>query len=340
MDDARFFHKLERLYDQQLYDSAIESFANHLRTRIYKRYRIRNTTSYLVHYTTLDALLSILQLPGPNNSLFHPLGPISAKQFSVKQHTGGHLRLYDTFYSNDPNEGYYFVNSVKKSNHFRTTYKAFWNFFERRSGLPAYLTSLVRLNDWEDADDLVFWRTYGKDGTGCALVFPINSFHKIGSKNLFCVRYGENKINSCLNTLQSMLESHSQILRAANMTTMNSASEIPKAIANVLSPLVFLHKSNYYSYEKEARIIEVSSDIPEKSLYYQFATSPDSPPKWRHFAELPELGIQELLISESKIILGPTVHAAENIKFVLQKILDQFVPHATKVLTSRISYRN
>ena len=331
MDPDALAEALAPDLDQGLQDKAAETFAALCLDEVHQDYTIPDTVAYLVHYTTLDALLSMLGISSDHAFPFRTPEPTGTS-------SGGFLRVYDTFYSNDPNEGYFFVNSVKQSNRFRRTYKAVWQLFEQRSELPAYSASLVCAKSLEKADDLVFWRTYGRDGTGCALAFPIASF--AGTKTLFRVQYGPRAVKSRLTKLHDMFDGYSRVSGVHDIKSMASSRDINKTLSNALSPLVYLHKSKDYSYEKEARIVIPFSDIDRDAVYCQIPSTTNAPRGWRHFAELPELSIAKLLVSNSVIILGPTVDAPDNIKFVLQQRLDQFAPHGPKVTTSRIAYRS
>lgn len=326
---------MESFLQQGLQDKGVETFADMCLRSLYQDYAIPDTVSYLVHYTTLDALLSMLGVNAENNRPF-ALSRATDQDNPNNNATGGFLRLYDTFYANDPNEGNFFVNSVEQSNPFRRLHKEIWDLFEHRSKLPAYLGSLVCVDNLKEVDDLVFWRTYGRDGSGCALAFPISCFD--GLNRLFRVLYGQQAVTSCLEKLNQICEEYSTISEVPHIKDM--ASRINTSIMKGLSPLVYLHKSEDYMYEKEARIIVPFPDIDPDDLYCQISTTTGSPPRWRHFAHLPELRLKRLLVSDSWVMLGPTVHAADNIKFVLQQILDRFAPLGPKVKTSTISYRS
>ena len=341
MDLDALARAVESLTKSGFQDTAAEVFAEECLAELRRDYTVPPDVEYLVHYTTLDSLLSMLGVPRAADSAFQ----LSRDLETGNASSPGFLRVYDTFYSNDPNEGYFFVNSVEPEDPFRKAYKIIWDLFEQKSEMPAYLASLVCAKRLEDADDLVFWRTYGRNGTGCAVVFPAYSFRELD--NLFFVRYGEDKVASCLSNLHKMLDVYSGVVGASSPRSTSSSRDIharfSKALsplARALSPLVYLHKSNDYDYEKEARIIVPFSDIKPNALFCQFSTPAVVPPRWRHFAQLPDLSITKLLVSNSTIILGPTVDSPENIKFVLQQLLDQVVPHCAKVKTSRISYRS
>ena len=93
---------------------------------------------------------------------------------------------------------------------------------------------------------------------------------------------------------------------------MSRISELPKPLVTVLSPLVYLYKSNDYAYEKEVRIVIPFSDL-ENGLYLHGSSVAGRPAGWRHFAEVPSLQVPELFVSESRIFLGPTVESAANV---------------------------
>ena len=330
------FSGLEALHADGHDETAWVLFAKMCRRALYGKHGVPADVSHLVHYTTLRTVTSMLGLvdagdekcrlatPGPKGVAEKPGG------------NAGYLRLYDTFSSNDPTEGEFFVNSADKTGSFRRTYKAVWSLFKDRSASPAYLTSLTYVRHLREADNLVFWRTYGREGTGCALAFPMVCFE--GQGNVFRVGYGKSAAAECLGTLTELLERYGEVPGAPEFTNMSRISELPKPLANVLSPLVYLYKSEAYEYEKEARIVIPFSDL-ENGLYLQGASVAGIPVVWRHFAEVPSLQVPQLFVSESRIVLGPTVESAANIQFVLERLLLERQLYGPKVEQSTISYR-
>ena len=328
--DEHALHSIRTLHEAGLQDKAITEFAGLCRNTLKDHYVLADGLSHLVHYTSIDTLLSMLNVP------INPTEPLrlsgDSSRFKTDLDGTGFLRIYDTVYSNDPYEGRFFVDSVDGDHPFRNDYNELWDLFEQRSALPAYAASLVCVSDWRKADDLIFWRTYGQDGTGCAIAFPLYCFQ--GFENLHRVLYGAEPIESCLNKLHELLQQYSQIAGSAHIESLKSSRDIE----NMLAPLVYLHKSKAYSYEKEARIIvPFSNDIV---VNYQLSSPDQTERKWRHYADLETLEIRRLLQSNSRIILGPTVYSSENIKFVLQQILDRLFPLGPKVSTSDIVYRS
>ena len=77
--------------------------------------------------------------------------------------------MYDTSHCNDPDEGNHLVRELSSNDGYR------WLARESSVG-HAYITSFVSGQDGIDmSDDLVFWRTYGKDGKGCSLTVAVRA---------------------------------------------------------------------------------------------------------------------------------------------------------------------
>ena len=98
------------------YDTTARSlFAERCRQLVADRHAVPSGVSHLVHYTTLDALMSLLGAPG-SATTDYPLAPRSSREVHDNRRASmGHLRLYDTFSSNDPNEGAFFINAASVS---------------------------------------------------------------------------------------------------------------------------------------------------------------------------------------------------------------------------------
>ena len=134
------------------------------------------------------------------------------------------------------------------------------------------------------------------------------------------------------------MEEYGKIPGAPDFTSMSRIEELPTPLVNVLSPLVYLYKSQAYEYEQEVRIVIPFSDL-ENGLYLQGSSVTDMPVAWRHFAELQSLRGPQLFVSGSSIFLGPTVAAGANVQFVLERLLLERKLYGPKVERSTISYR-
>ena len=330
------FSEIEALHADGHNTTAWILFAQMCRQALYDRPGVSDDASHLVHYTTLGTLTSMLGVVEAAHGKYRLATPVAKGVAEKHDGSVGYLRLYDTFSSNDPNEGAFFVNSANAKDSFRRRYNAVWNLFENRSASPAYQTSLTYVRDAAEADNLVFWRTYGKDGTGCALAFPMTCFDE--QDNLCRIRYGEGEVATCLDTLSVLLEEYGKIPGAPNFSSMSRISELPKPLVSVLSPLVYLYKSEDYEYEKEVRIVIPFSDL-KNGLYLQGSSVAGRPVAWRHFAEVPGLQVPQVFVSEARIVLGPTVESAANVQFVLERLLLERQLYGPTVTQSTISYR-
>ena len=328
------FSGFEGLHNDGHDETAWILFAQMCRNAIYGVHRLPDGVSHLVHYTTLEALTSMLGMTEAGGE--HVLATRGPSTEENQIGTNGYLRLYDTFSANDPNEGDFFVSSADETHEFRHRYEAIWRLFEDRSAAPAYQTSLTHVEDETKADNLVFWRTYGRDGSGCALAFPVTCFE--GQKNLFRVRYGKVAAGECVGRLSALLEAYGEVPGAPDFAGIGNVLELPQPIVNVLSPLVYLYKSKAYEFEREARIVVPFSDL-DNGLYLQGSSMGGLLVAWRHYAQLSDLQIKDLLVSNSRILLGPTVETAANVQFVLERLLVERRLYGPKVKQSTISYR-
>ena len=330
------FSRLAALHADGHDETAGILFAQMCRETLYDRHRVPTDVSHLVHYTTLRTLTAMLGVVEAAHEKYRLATPVAEGVTEERGGGMGYLRLYDTFSSNDPNEGAFFVKSADVKGSFRRRHNAVWSLFRDRSASPAYQTSLTYVGDVAEADNLVFWRTYGKEGTGCALAFPMTCFE--GEVNLFRVRYGEGEVATCLDTLSELLEEYGEIRGAPDFSSISRIVELPKLLVNVLSPLVYLYKSQAYEYEQEVRIVIPFADL-ENGLYLQGSSVTGIPVAWRHFAEVPSLQVPQLFVSDARIVLGPTVESAANVQFVLERLLLERQLYGPKVKQSTISYR-
>ena len=340
------FTELRKLCEEGRWQAASSLFGQMLRKEIYHKHHIGEDVSHLVHYTTLDALISMLGVSAVDGEAYiladtkgqaahqteHAKGE-AAEEEEDGARRRGYLRLYDTFSANDPNEGTFFVSSADPIGSFQQKYGAVWRLFEARSKSPAYQTSLRQVCKAEAADDLVFWRTYGRDGTGCALVFPAKRLG--GLDKLYTVRYGVEDAKDCLGCIEAALDAYNELgVPGEDFAGSGASAQLPSSIENVLSPLVHLYKSKHYAYEREARVVVPFSDL-EKGAFLQKGAG-----GLRHFAQLPELKIEKLLGSPSEIVYGPSVDVSPNLEFVLEKLIRQRGFDAPKPRRSDISYRS
>lgn len=298
-------------------------------------FKLSEDINFLVHYTSVEVLFSILSCPVHSNTFFQ----LSANGPSEDlDEDSGFLRMYDTLHSNDPNEGQFFISSSPKSGSFKSQHNTLWELLQNRSKLPAYIASFRGVSKVEDVDDLIFWRTYGEEGKGCAIVFPVSFFSS--DIPVLQVRYGKKSVRSTLKHLSDVFDTLSSAPSLRQHNLLYTANNVPKYISSSLSPITYLHKADDYEFEKEVRIVVPYVDLSPKLLFCHRIHDSESGVKLRHFAHLPELHVRNILRTDSIILLGPTVLSKPNLQFVLERRLAHLGLVGAKIYASKIEYRS
>ena len=301
-------------------------------TIIRRRFSPTKSINFLVHYTSIDALYSMLGL-ATNSDDPVPSSPKNTQQVLANR---GFLRMYDTYHSNDPNEGLFFVGSVPQDHAFLTTRPSLWEILQRRSKNPAYVASFRGVSKRDEVDNLVYWRTYGREGKGCAIVIPVSTMPP--KAPLYEVRYGENEVVSTIDYLANLFEELSSLPVLREPSLKDTYANVPKYVESILSPIIYLHKSRDYVFEREVRLVAPSVDLPARSLFFQRVEDRDSGVTIRHFAHLPELNIGNILRTDSVIMFGPAVRSRRNLEFVLGERLIQLALVGVTFEKSKIAY--
>ena len=159
--------RVKQLTDEGYGDSAKRVVSDTVQHLLLDPFTVNNNKILLAHYTTVDALFSMLSCPVQTNQNF----ALSSSAPNEVLDMESCLRMYDTYNSNDPLEGRFFVESKPSRHRFPSKHPDAWKLLCDRSQLPAYVTSFRAVQKIEDVDDLVFWRTYGKDVKGAQLCF-------------------------------------------------------------------------------------------------------------------------------------------------------------------------
>ena len=142
---------------------------------------------YIVHYTSLDTLIAVL--------------------IGYSENDKTHLRMYDSFHLNDPEEGYYLTSDIdlpeEKASH-------------------AYVASFViphenKGQEFGDEDNLTYWLAYGRGGEGCSIKIPMKHNH------FKRVLYGQNEVRRTLQTLDGQVPGCGVRVRHPDCTTQAAA---------------------------------------------------------------------------------------------------------------------
>ena len=325
--------QVARYLSDDLHGSADRILADTVWDFVRAPYQLDGTIQYLVHYTSIDALFSLLSCPLRPDDFF-PLGFPNSHR--VRNDDDSFLRIYDTYNSNDPNEGHFFT-SHEESHDFQVKHSRLWSLLQDRASLPAYVASFRGVANPDDVDDLVFWRTYGHEGQGCALVFPVSFLNDYSS--VAQVQYGCASVTSALDRMCTAFDFLSSS-DTANQCVANTKSRVPTYTQSSLSPVPYLHKAGDYEFEQEVRVVVPFVDLPPGSLYCHRKQNNQYGLTLRHFARVPELRVRNILRTESFVVLGPSVRSRENLRFVLRERLRNRGLVGTTVCVSRIDYQS
>ena len=288
---------------------------------------------FLVHYTSIDVLFSMLSCNVQTEERFALSSSGPSEELGEDSN---YLRMYDTFHSNDPNEGQFLISSKPARHRFPSKHPALWELLTDHGSLPAYVACFRGISKLKDVDDLVFWRTYGKNGQGCAVVFPVSFFG--AATPVLQVKYGKTSVRSTLDHLSAVFGSLASSL--GQHILGNTGTSVARYISSSLSPIPYLHKAADYKYEKEIRVVVPFVDLPPKSLFCHPIDRRGFGTTLRHFANLPDLYVRNILRTDSMILLGPAVPSKQNVRFVLKQRLKNIRLVGTKVCTSKIDYRS
>lgn len=185
------------------------------------------TTVQVVHYTSLDAVVNILNA--------------AAQAGDGSEPPAGYLRLYGSSRSNDPQEGRYLI---KEHPDLKALLVPAQTPF-------AYLASFVMLDNAGQIDDVAdnmqLWRTYGHNGHGCSLTLTVLA------DKLRKVQYGPEAAQRTCRVLQQSLASIDCAIATMETDNRYAAKDMKKCrdekLTSQLRKIQYLYKSRYYSYE-------------------------------------------------------------------------------------------
>ena len=264
-----------------------------------------------VHYTTIGVLMQLLQSQG------------SAAP--------GTIRLYDSMHLNDPDEGNYLPRRVSAESQF--AWLADQHDLRGRDEIDspvneiAYLASFVAGD--KASDNLVFWRTYGREGRGCSIVCSLET------KRLQQVIYGDD-VKNTIELLRPILTALTPVVVANDESV---ATLLAATVWSSLRSILYLYKSRAYAYEDERRCVRPSSEVKPEEISYEYQDEPFGMPRIRHYLELSELSINDLLPSGSLITLGPCVPQPNHIRRRLSTIANRTLEGRPEIRPSEIPYR-
>ena len=273
------------------------------------RHVISEDTFNLVHYTSIDNLIKIL-----------------------KQ---GYLRLWDSAHFNDPDEGRYLT---------RTTQWKGIDWLPMPVRGHAYIASFIfdEGNRADIKDNLIFWRTYGKDGHGCSLEMPGGQFtrEEFTDFPLSRVLYGNNDAQKTMNKLMDIDNEFISDIRKIfdPVRKFVDIEFIDDIIADNFEPTRYLYKSQAYDYENECRLV-LTDNIMGNLPKFHYISSDSGHEDVRQYYEHQMLSIKNILVSGTTITLGPSVKNQERITAYLNHLLGEAGLPRDIIRKSEVSYR-
>ena len=302
---------IESRYTNEVFIPLLSKFLDDVILEIEERHRMDKSKeggekATVIHYTGINNLISMLQ--------------------DASEGKKPSLRLYDSAYLNDPEEGNYFVR------HLRLKQRHAW-LGENSS--HAYITSFIIPSrdsgqNMSGNDDLVFWRTYGREGEGCSLKLsvPVCRLRKV----LYGVRgieYAEDALLPTLGILSRLVESNAGI-----------QERVAKAVWGSLGRIRYLYKSDAYEYERECRVVMPESGIHDKDrIQFECEEQGTGSARIRHYYEEEYLNVKGMLDSDSLIMLGPCVPYSYNVSYYIDTLLNRAKLLGPEIKTSDIPYR-
>ncbi len=273
------------------------------------RHRLCEDTKNVIHYTSIDVLVSMLQKPSEDDG------------------KEAELRTYDSVHLNDPDEGRYLDCNIDWMKQYDWLSKS----------LPrshAYITSFIipdsKNAEREMSDNLVFWRTYGKEGEGCSLSLRI-PMCRLGK-----VLYGadEAKCTGCI--LRPVVDLLDSLIN--NIQSQFIKDELANIVWSFLERIRYLYKSEAYDYERECRLVIPESEADTDRICFEYQIH-NHLPSIRHYYKDKALKLSCIFGSGSSITLGPCVPSFKNMRHCLNMLInkEKMDPYIKK---SKTSYRN
>lgn len=282
--------------------------------------------NFVIHYTSIGTLVSMLQQKVKN------------KQNVAKDEQDASLRLYDSVHFNDPDEGNYFyrnLNLPKK-----------YDWLDKKKESHAYITSFIIPDLKRDmSDNLVFWRTYGKEGEGCSLKLRIlrDRLRKVlcDADELRKVLYGADEVKRTGKLLRPVLDALYPLVSIRKRSQKKKVrEELAEVIWKYLEKIRYLYKSEAYEYERECRFVipEPESDADKDKIRFEYKEQNNSPDV-RHYYEHENLKVENILTTDSLITIGPRVSHPYNMSYYIKSLLTKAGLVGPEIKLSKIFYR-
>ena len=317
---------------QPFADAARQDALNEIANVIAEEHQIQgppHDNLWVVHYTDISSVISMLKDV-----------KIDGLSETPGQPRSNYLRMYSTVGSNDPGEGTYLnrflPNDIQGRNASEDVARS---EPQKETHQYAYVASFIRPihqgRAHEAEDNLVFWRSYGREGTGCSLTV------QVPRHELQAVIYGEKDTKDSSERLRNQISHLLAVAKRLQDKTGISLEPLNEAINFAMERVRYLYKSEAYRYEQECRIVDTPATIEGTAMRPFFEHSgPPGQERTKRYINNPMLAIDQLLVSGSVITLGPRVPNSKDTKEYMEQLLTEAGFMGRSVQCSEIEYRN
>lgn len=280
--------------------------------------------NFVVHYTSIATIVSLLQACAKQQKRTDlPHG----NPRGFRNGRGQFFRLYDSAHLNDPDEGNYLMRNLNLPDEH--------DWLNRKDVIHAYIASFITPESSESnangaSDNLVFWRTYGREGEGCSLRLSI------ATSKLRRVLYGAESVTKTRELLLPILD-HLRPLMDIKDDLITQ--QIRKTLWDSLGRIRFLYKSQAYAYERECRIVATRNEVDDGDICFDYRDDGKPNKGLRHYWEDQALEMASIFPSGSSITIGPCVGHKDDLRRSLEVLKRRADLLGPEVKLSRIRYR-
>ena len=276
---------------------------------------------YLAHYTSVETIYSILEKYQPPKEK-KDYQKHSCQENKVDSKDGAEknanilsgLRLSDASYSNDPSEGNYLKKEIARD------YK--W-LNDAKKTTNAFICSFVSGKDGI-GDKITYWQAYGKDGLGCSIQLPLDSYNEV----VYRVLYGKDEVQKAKDHFKKYFEFGQKLY---NKLPEKNRKDFVKKFWLKFDEIKFLYKDAGYEHEYEYRLVKISKNPEEEFI--------PKHPYLRRYVLDNCLRVNNILASGSKVVIGPKVINTTRLRQHLTRLAQAKELYGPQFISSKIPYR-
>ena len=281
---------------------------------------------HLAHYTSLEALISILQT------------------------SDGGLRLSHSSAMNDPEEGMTTTYDTILYRQLKDDADQMPWIYERYGA--AFVCCFVGIEEddvrtIDPGDDLLFWRLYGNGCRGISITTaPHRSTQLVASSLVRQVTYATEALDVAeVNAVLELLRDLDQLrVRALEVELWPDVAQIVLPPCDGLLAERFLRKQIHYSIEREYRAVLFDAGVEMADRTGGIIVSGGTQVQnglCRRYVQVEELMRTSILTTDTQITIGSNVAERDRVRWMIENSLDLLglAPNVVPVRVSEIPYR-